>query len=201
MDSSWPQIVERLKADKHYQERFLSLFEEGISPSNIKAAIVAFENSLLTPSRFDAFLAGDVSLLNEQERKGLNLFLSLGCAGCHQGVNLGGNMYQYLGLMGNYFADRGDVKESDLGLFNVTKRDQDRYKFRVPSLRNVAQTAPYFHDGSVDTLEDAVIKMAYYQLGFSLEEEQALDIVAFLKTLDGSPVPNRLNAAAISGVK
>lgn len=200
MHSSWPEIVERLGLDDEYKKRFDALFEDGISANNIKAAIVAFENSLLTPSRFDQFLAGDNSVLSSQERKGLNAFLSLGCAGCHQGVNLGGNMYQYLGLMGNYFADRGKVTEADLGLFNVTKRDQDRYKFKVPTLRNVAQTAPYFHDGSVETLEDAVIKMAYYQLGFSLGEEQVLDIVAFLKTLDGVSDADRGQSAAAEGV-
>ena len=200
MHSSWPQIVERLGVDEGYKKSFDGLFDDGISPDNIKAAIVAFENSLLTPSRFDAFLAGDISMLDQHELKGLNSFLSLGCAGCHQGVNLGGNMFQYLGLMGNYFADRGDVTEADFGLYNVTKRDQDRYKFRVPSLRNVAQTAPYFHDGSIETLEDAVIKMAYYQLGFSLEDEQALSIVAFLKTLDGVPDQDGQKTAAINGV-
>lgn len=201
MHSSWPKIVERLGIDESYSKSFDKLFDDGISSNNIKAAIVAFENSLLTPSPFDAFLAGDMSVLGERELKGLNTFLSLGCAGCHQGVNFGGNMYQHLGLMGNYFADRGDVKEADLGLFNVTKRDQDRYKFRVPSLRNVSQTAPYFHDGSVATLEDAVIKMAYYQLGVSLEDEQALDIVAFLKTLDGVPDQYSPQVAAFDGVK
>lgn len=200
MHSSWPQIVERLGVDDSYKKSFSTLFDDGISSNNIKVAIVAFENSLLTPSRFDAYLAGDILVMSEQELKGLDTFLSLGCAACHQGVNLGGNMYQYLGLMGNYFADRGDVKEADLGLFNTTKRDQDRYKFRVPSLRNVSQTAPYFHDGSVDTLEDAVIKMAYYQLGYSLQDEEALDIVAFLKTLDGVAEQSGERTAAINGL-
>jgi cytochrome c peroxidase len=104
---------------------------------------------------------------------------------CHQGINIGGNMLQRLGVMRDYFADRGDIKPADMGLYVATKRDEDRHVFRVPSLRNVALTAPYFHDASAATLPEAVTTMARYQLGRELGEEQKSQIVAFLGTLTG----------------
>src|SRR5207249_727132 len=116
------------------------------------------------------------------------LFKTYGCVSCHQGVNVGGNMYQYMGIVSDYFADRGDVIKADYGLYNTTNVEQDRFKFKVPSLRMAAFTAPYFHDGSVPTLEEAVKKMAHYQLGRELSAEEVKLIVAFLKTLPGENV-------------
>nr|MBP9165015.1 c-type cytochrome [Leptospiraceae bacterium] len=107
------------------------------------------------------------------------------CIACHQGMNIGGNMYQTFGVFGNYFQERGSATMADNGLYNLTGNEQDRYKFKVPSLRNVALTSPYFHDGSVDTLERAISIMAKYQLGRNLEEEEIQQVAAFLRTLTG----------------
>jgi cytochrome c peroxidase len=113
------------------------------------------------------------------------LFKRVGCASCHQGLNIGGNMYQKLGIMEDYFAVRGHISATDLGRFNITKREQDRYFFKVPSLRNVAVTPPYLHDGSAATLEEAVQVMARYQLGKKLRTAEVDKITAFLRTLTG----------------
>jgi cytochrome c peroxidase len=153
---------------------------------NVKDAIATFERSLITPnSRFDRFLRGDQTALNAEEQAGYELFKQIGCTSCHQGLNIGGNMYQKLGIMEDYFAVRGHITEVDLGRFNITKLEQDRYFFKVPSLRNVAVTPPYLHDGSAATLEDAVQVMARYQLGKKLKVAEVAKIVAFLRTLTG----------------
>lgn len=188
LDSSWPEIIVRLSADEAMVKKFGALYDEGITAENIASAIANFERSLVTvDSRFDLFLRGNADALNEQELKGFRLFDSLGCNACHQGVNLGGNMYQVIGVMRDYFADKGEIKQSDYGLYNLTKDENDKFKFKVPGLRNVALTAPYFHDGSAKSLEQAVSVMAYYQLGLELEEEQKQLLVSFLKTLTGKP--------------
>ena len=122
-------------------------------------------------------------------REGFELFERLGCVSCHQGRNLGGNMFQRFGVMGDYFADRGGVTEADFGRYNVTGREEDRYRFKVPSLRNVAATAPYFHDGSGATLETAVAVMLRYQLGRPVRIEQVDKLVAFLESLSGEIDP------------
>jgi hypothetical protein len=134
----------------------------------VRDAIATFERSLATPnSRFDRFLRGDAKALGETERAGYKLFKQIGCTSCHQGVNIGGNSYQRLGVMEDYFAVRGKITGADLGRFNITRREEDRYLFKVPSLRNVALTAPYLHDGSAQTLHDVVAIMARYQLALT----------------------------------
>jgi cytochrome c peroxidase len=148
---------------------------------------------LTTPdSRFDQYLRGDPDALTFLELRGYETFKDLGCASCHQGVNVGGNMFQRIGVMHDYFKERVQgggpaVSDHDLGRFLTTQRPADRHVFRVPSLRNVALTPPYFHDGSVATLEQAVGKMGYVQLGRRLTGEQVALLVAFLKTLTGLP--------------
>jgi cytochrome c peroxidase len=117
--------------------------------------------------------------------RGYQLFKTYGCVACHQGVNVGGNMYQRFGVMGDYFAKRGNLNPKDLGRFNVTKDEADKHVFKVPSLRNVALTAPYFHDGSANTLEDAVDVMIKYQLGRPVPAADKELIVKFLRTLTG----------------
>jgi cytochrome c peroxidase len=190
MASNWQQIVTKLSADRTYVDSFGDLYKEGISGENIKDAIACFERSLLTPdSRFDKFLRGDAAAITERERKGYELFKQFGCTSCHQGMNAGGNMFQPFGVMGNYFADRGNVTKADLGRFNVTGEEQDRHRFRVPSLRNVSLTAPYFHDGSAATLDEAVRTMAKYQLGQPIADEEVALIVEFLHTLTGARSP------------
>ena len=187
MDSNWEQVVSKLKKDRLLQKKFRAIYKDGVSEKNIAQAIAKYERQLTTYNApFDRFLAGDENALNEIEKRGYALFSQLGCGSCHQGLNLGGNLFQYFGIMGNYFSDRGNITEVDFGRFNVTKREKDRYKFKVPSLRNIADTAPYFHDGSIDDLKEAVVIMAYYQLGRSLTEQQLEELVAFLKTLSGT---------------
>jgi len=186
MASSWPQVVAQLSSDATYVVQFRALYADGLTVANIKDAIATFERSLVTPnSRFDRYLKGDSAVLSAQEKRGFELFQSYGCSACHQGVNLGGNMYEKMGLIGDYFADRGNLIDADLGRFRIDHAEQSRYEFKVPGLRNVARTAPYFHDGSVSTLREAVIVMTKYQLGRPMPPQDVDAIVAFLKSLTG----------------
>lgn len=186
MNNNWDDVIQKLKKKNEYLQQFTMIYPDGVTTNNIKNAIAEFEKSLFTPnSKFDQYLRGDENALNEDEKKGYLLFKENGCIACHQGMNVGGNMYQTFGVYGNYFEERGALTEADNGLFNITGQEQDKYKFKVPSLRNVALTSPYFHDGSVDTLEKAINIMAKYQLGRTLEEVEIRSIVSFLKTLTG----------------
>jgi len=186
MGGTWLRAITALSQDPYYQGKFKTIYDEGISEHSIKDALATFERSLITPNaRFDRFLRGEHTALNAEELAGYRLFKQIGCTSCHQGQNIGGNMYQKLGIMDDYFAARGQVSEADMGRFNVTKREEDRHFFRVPSLRNVAVTPPYLHDGSAKTLDDAVKVMARYQLGKELDAADVTRIVAFLRTLTG----------------
>ena len=187
MASNWPQVLAKVVADANYPAIFAELYPQGITEATVKDALATFERSLITPdSRFDQFLRGDANALNAQEQRGYALFQSYGCASCHQGQNLGGNMFEKMGLMGDYFADRGgELTDADKGRFNVTGKPQNMHEFRVPSLRNVALTAPYFHDGHAHTLEQAVVIMAQYQLGRPMPPADLNDITAFLRSLTG----------------
>jgi cytochrome c peroxidase len=186
MSSSWPEVIGKLERAPDYPEAFRQVYGRGIQSDDVKDSIAEFERSLATPnSRFDRYLRHDANALTSGEQHGYQLFKSFGCASCHQGVNAGGNMYQKLGVMAPYFADRGHITRADRGRFNVTGDPKDIYMFKVPSLRNVALTAPYFHDGNAPRLEDAVRIMAKYQLGRSLSDQEVELIVAFLKTLTG----------------
>lgn len=186
MGSSWSEIVSKLYKSPEYVATFKQLYSDGIQAENIKDAIASFERSLSTPnSRFDKFIRGNNNALTNEEKEGYRLFKENGCASCHQGVNLGGNMFQKFGVMGDYFATRGNITKTDFGRFNVTQDEQDRYAFKVPSLRNVALTSPYFHDGTAKTLEDAVAVMAKYQLGRQLSQKDSDLIIKFLNTLNG----------------
>lgn len=189
MGSTWPGLIARLYEDKDYPDMFKRIFSEPIKREHIKDAIAEFQLSLITPnSPFDKYLNGDNSAINQLEKDGYTYFKKYGCISCHQGVNVGGNMFQLFGVINNYFQERGeDIQKSDLGRFNVTGREQDKHVFKVPSLRMVEHTAPYFHDGSMNTLKEAVDAMFRYQLGRSAPEEHKDAIVAFLKTLDGIP--------------
>jgi cytochrome c peroxidase len=186
MGSTWPSIVEKLSSDATYVEAFRAIYDAAVEPEHIRDAIATFERSLLTPnSRFDRFLEGDASALSDEERAGYELFQEIGCITCHQGANLGGNSFQTFGLVRNYFEDRGGITPADYGRFNVTGKERDKFKFKVPTLRNISKTAPYFHDGSAATLEEAVQVMARYQIGHDLEPGEMAQILAFLRTLDG----------------
>jgi cytochrome c peroxidase len=175
-----------LRASGRYDRDFEAAYVDGLNETNLRDAIATYERSLVTPNApFDRFLRGDRSALADQAFEGYRLFKTYGCASCHQGRNVGGNMVQKLGVLRDYFADRGEVGPGDLGLAAITQREGDRFVFRVPSLRNVALTAPYLHDGSAETLEDAVEIMAEYQLGRFLSTEEVAAIVAFLQSLTG----------------
>ena len=189
MGSTWPGLIARLYEDKDYPDMFKDIFNESIKREHVKKAIAEFQLSLITPnSPFDRYLNGDSSAINQLEKDGYTYFKKYGCISCHQGVNVGGNMFQLFGVINNYFQERGgDISKSDLGRYNVTGREQDKHVFKVPSLRMVEHTAPYFHDGSKGTLKEAVDAMFRYQLGRSAPEEHKEAIVAFLKTLDGIP--------------
>jgi len=168
MDNKLPEIVRRLNADPDTRGQFVAAYGGLPDAGNIVDAIATFERTLLTPgSRFDRWLTGDANALSPAELSGYRLFKSLGCVSCHQGVNVGGNLFQRHGIFHPLASPRPEI-------------------LRVPSLRNVAATAPYFHDGSAPTLEDAVRKMGLAQLNASLTDQQVKDIVAYLGTLTGS---------------
>jgi cytochrome c peroxidase len=191
MGTTWPEVVERLKADAIYVERFGELYDDGITKENAANAIAEFERSLSTPAPFDRFLAGDEGAISEEAKRGRDLFVSTGCPACHTGPGLGGTMYQKFGLLEDYFPIRGgELTEADLGRFNVTKNEADKHMFKVPLLRNVALTAPYFHDGSVDDLSRAVEIMARVQLRKTLKPDEIEAIVAFLESLTGELPPH-----------
>jgi len=185
MGSNWQEVLAKLSQDKAFVERFKGVYPDGLQPRNIQDAIATFERSLNTPSRFDRYLLGEGMALQEDEKQGYQLFKNYGCVACHQGQGVGGNMYQTFGVLGNYFKDKGKVTDADLGRYAVTKNEADRHVFKVPSLRNVELTAPYFHDGSAKTLDEAVEVMFRYQLGRSAPAADKALIVKFLKTLTG----------------
>lgn len=183
MNSNWLDVLPKLQSSSDYVSAFNTAYPEGLTRANVLRALADFQRSLITPnSRFDQFLRGDDKALSEDEKRGYELFKSYGCAACHQGVNVGGNMFQRFGIFRNQNRQHED---EDTGRFRVTGAERDRQVFRVPSLRNVALTAPYYHDGRVQTLETAVDLMASRQLGRPLHPEEIKLIVAFLHTLTG----------------
>jgi cytochrome c peroxidase len=185
MGNDWRTVVATLTRDASYREAFRRSYRDGITAANVRDAIATYESILVTPSRFDRYLRGETDALTAREREGAGLFAQFGCVMCHQGVNVGGQIFQRMGVYRDYFADRGEVTEADLGRFNVTRQPVDRHVFKVPSLRNAALTAPYFHDGSATTLEEAVRTMARYQLDRTLRDDEVALLVAFLGTLTG----------------
>jgi cytochrome c peroxidase len=187
MGSSWENVIRKISADEGYRNAFAAAYKGGVSKANIANAIASFERTLVTPnSRFDLFLRGDMNAITDAEKAGYAAFKEYGCVACHQGVNVGGNMFQKFGAMGDYFARRGNPTPADLGRFAVTQDSRDKHVFKVPSLRNVALTAPYFHDGSAKTLEEAVDVMFRYQLGRVASKADKESIVGFLRTLTGA---------------
>lgn len=187
MASTPELVIETLGSMPEYVERFEKSFpgqEEPLTFDNMANAIEAFEATLITPdSRFDQFVKGDDSALNEQEKQGLTHFIKKGCAGCHGGVNFGGQQYFPFGLVQKPGAEV--LPEGDKGRFEVTRTATDEYVFRASPLRNIELTAPYFHSGAVWSLEEAVAIMSSSQLGTELSEQEIDAITAFLKTLTG----------------
>jgi cytochrome c peroxidase len=184
MNIAWPELLTRLGADQGYVSRFRAAYPDGLTGPNVLDALASFERSLETPdSRFDRYLRGQRDAITESEERGYQLFKSYGCVTCHQGINIGGNMFHKFFRV---FPDRNlEQTDGDLGRFNVTGVARDRGVFRVPSLRNVAVTGPYFHDGRTSSLEEAVDTMARVQLGRALHPEEIDLIVQFLHTLTG----------------
>ena len=186
MNSSWPSILSKLKRDDDYVTDFRQLYTDGIQPASIRDAIATYERTLVTPNaRFDQYLWGKQSAITAAEKAGYQLFKDYGCAACHQGTNVGGNMFQSLGVMKDFFVERGAIQQADLGRINISGRPRDRYVFKVPSLRNVELTAPYLHDGSVASLEEIIGIMGKYQLGREIPPDDVALIVKFLRTLTG----------------
>ena len=186
MNATWPELLARLQADSGYVTAFRAAYAQGITRANVLDALASFERSLVTPnSRFDRYLRGERDALTIAEQQGYQLFKSYGCVACHQGTNIGGNLFQKFGLFEASEAPPSLDAAIDLGRYGVTKVSRDREVFRVPSLRNVAATAPYFHDGRAATLEVAVDTMARMQLGRQLTQGEIGLIVQFLQTLTG----------------
>ena len=186
-------VVERLENSDLYIDLFDEAFptdENPISFENMKKAIGAFERKLITPSKFDKYISGDDHAITDDEKEGMSTFIDAGCITCHMGGLLGGTTYQKFGVYGNYW-DYTKSAKIDNGRFDVTEKEADKYLFKVPSLRNVAKTAPYFHDGSVTDLHDAVSIMAKAQLNKDLTEDEVNSIVLFMETLTGE-VPAEL---------
>lgn len=182
MASNHQLAIKILQSIPDYQTKFEKVYgDKDISINEVTDAIAEFEKTLITPaSRFDQWLLGDDSQLTLQEKEGYHLFKEKGCVACHNGVGVGGNSYQKFGVVKPYEKDK-----NSLGRYNVTKKEEDKYVFKVPLLRNIELTAPYFHDGSVWSLNEAVSLMADYQLGIKLTDNETNKIVAFLKTLTG----------------
>lgn len=185
--TSFDEIIAKLEKDELYKAAFASIYPEGITEATITNAIEEFERTLVTPnSQFDKWLLGDDEALTAQELRGYELFKRYNCATCHVGANLGGESYELMGLRRHYFADRGEeLTEEDNGRFKQTQQERDRHRFKVPGLRNVALTWPYYHDGTRATLEEAVYDMARYQSDVDITTSEVEDIVAFLNTLTG----------------
>lgn len=192
MAHDWGKVIQVLAADPEVAAEFKAAYggDDAVNQKNAMHAIVSFEKSLVTPSRFDDWLKGDDRALTAQELRGYEQFKAYGCVGCHNGINVGGNSFMKFGIAGDYFAERekkgrGAMVEVDKGRLLVTKKPEDLHVFRVPSLRNVALTAPYFHDGAVPTLDEAIQVMGRFQLGREIPPGDRQDIAAFLGALTG----------------
>jgi cytochrome c peroxidase len=189
--SSWDQVLSRLATDAKLTGDFRLVYPTGLTATSARDALAEYTRSLITPNApFDRYLRGDPKAITAEEKAGYSLFKQYGCVACHQGVNVGGNMYQKFGVMEDYFQRRGKIKDADLGRFNFTRREDDRFVFKVPSLRNVALSAPYFHDGTAATLDEAVDVMFRVQLGRPSREKDRALIVKFLNTLTGEIPPD-----------
>lgn len=186
MDQIAAQAARKLSADEDLNAAFRREYRDGLTADNVIDALAYFVRHLVTPhAPFDRYLRGDESAVGEDVIEGYRRFETYGCVSCHNGRLVGGNMFQRMGVMAEYFEAQGDLSDADLGRYNVTGRERDRHVFKVPGLRNVAERAPYFHDGSAATLDEAVQTMVRYQLGRPAAVEDIDLIVAFLRSLSG----------------
>ena len=185
--TSFDEIIAKLQKDKKFVKAFNAVYPEGMTQATLTDAIEQFERTLVTPdSRFDKWLRGDDEAITAEELAGYELFKRYDCATCHVGPNLGGQSYELMGLRRHYFNERGiELTVEDNGRFKETQIERDRHRFKVPGLRNVEHTWPYYHDGTRETLEDAVRDMGLYQSGVELTESEVNQITMFLNTLTG----------------
>lgn len=186
MGTNFETVIHKIKQSQDFVEAFTQLGVKEITAESIVKAIVIYEESLITPDApIDLYVLGDQSALTKQQKVGYEKFIGFGCVSCHQGVNIGGNLYQKIGRL-------NVVPEellADKGRFNITQNENDEYVFKVPSLRNIHLTAPYFHNGSVEKLEDAIRIMAIGQLGITLTDQDVEDLVALFEAFSGSVAP------------
>ncbi|MDA8082513.1 MAG: c-type cytochrome [Nitrospiraceae bacterium] len=195
---SYEAVEKILRSYKEYETLFKAAFpsdKEPVTADNFAKAVGAFERTMITPAPFDAFLSGTKDAMTVQQKRGLGTFIDQGCVGCHFSPYVGGQMYQKFGMFEPYQKYTKSDKV-DEGRYAVTKNESDRFVFKVPVLRNVAMTPPYFHDGSVDRLEDAVRIMGKIQLGRDLTKEQVQDIVSFLHALTGK-IPEEVSTVPV----
>ena len=194
MGSNFDDVVKKLEMDAPFKKQFVQTYPDGLSKKNITDAIAQYEKTLITPnSPYDKFLRGEKDALTAQQKRGYELFLSNNCASCHSGINMGGQSFEKMGVKADYFAWRNihklgghtKINMADNGRFNATQKQSDRFKFKVPTLRNIAITYPYFHDGSTSDLVQAVQIMARFQEGTELSDSDAKDIAAFLTSTTG----------------
>lgn len=188
--NSWEAIIEEINKNDDYVSTFKTEYlVPHISDQTVKDALTVYLNNLMTPhSAFDRYLDGDETALSEDAKKGYALFIQYGCETCHQGPSMGGNLFQKLGIYKDYYAGRTTVP-ADLGMYNITKNESDKYIFKVPSLRNITLTAPYLHDGSIKTLEEIIEIMGIYQVGQPIPKFEIDYIIKFLESLNGLQAP------------
>jgi cytochrome c peroxidase len=198
----WDEIMGKLRQDQALSDEFLAVYADagGWSGANITDAIAEYEKTLITPgSRFDKWLKGDNGAITEAELAGYERFKAFRCASCHVGKSVGGQSFEYMNLKKDYFQDRpGEGLGSDKGLKGFTGKDEDLHKFKVPSLRNVELTAPYLHDGTVTSLDEAVRIMGVYLSGMDVPEQDRALIAAFLRTLTGVFQGKQVQGAAVT---
>ncbi|MEA3498349.1 MAG: cytochrome c peroxidase [Campylobacterota bacterium] len=185
MGATYKDVIKKLNSNKEYKKLFAKNYKDNITKDNINDALAQFQTALTTPnSRFDRYLRGDKSAITQEELEGFKLFNKNGCTACHNGVNIGANLYQKIGIIETYIHNEKD-KSHELGRYNVTKKEYHKYLNKVPTLRNIELTAPYLHDGSKNTLKQTVVFMLKYQVGIEQSDENIDKIVKFLNTLTG----------------
>lgn len=183
----WSEICKRLSLSSELTAAFLEVYPDGITALTVTDAIAEFEKTLITPNaRFDRYLKGDGNAITGEEKEGYEVFKKSRCATCHVGKAVGGQSLEYLNLKADFYGDRKQTpRPEDLGLYNYTKREEDKYRFKVPTLRNVTETGPWYHDGKIISIREAVYLMGIYQSGFQLDDRSVDQIVSFLGTLIG----------------
>jgi cytochrome c peroxidase len=185
MGGNWKDILHYIRTNSLYKNAFNESYGRIATQKTVTHAIAEFERSLLTPNGpFDRYLKGDSGAIDMPTKRGYQLFKSLGCASCHQGAAVGGNFSEKLGVVIPYFKTNL-TEQQDLGRYHLTNIEEERFEFKVPSLRNVTRTAPYLHDGSIETLEEVVKIMTKHQLGRVITEKEVTEIISFLHSLKG----------------